>query len=35
VFPTEADLGKTKRYRVRTPEEDKVWDSIFTPIVQS
>jgi spermidine/putrescine transport system substrate-binding protein len=35
VFPTEADLSKTKRYRVRTAEEDKVWDRIFTPIVQS
>jgi spermidine/putrescine transport system substrate-binding protein len=35
VFPTEADLAKTKRYRVLTPEEERVWNRIFQPIVQS
>jgi spermidine/putrescine transport system substrate-binding protein len=35
VFPSEADLAKTKRYRTLTVEEEQVWDSIFQPIVQS
>jgi spermidine/putrescine transport system substrate-binding protein len=35
VFPTEADLANTKRYRSLTVEEEQVWDSIFQPIVQS
>jgi spermidine/putrescine transport system substrate-binding protein len=35
VFPTEADLAKTKAYRVLTPEEQKTWDRIFQPIIQS
>jgi spermidine/putrescine transport system substrate-binding protein len=35
VFPTEADLAKTKRYRNLTVEEEQVWDGIFQPIVQS
>jgi spermidine/putrescine transport system substrate-binding protein len=35
VFPTEDDLAKTKAYRVLTPEEQKVWDRIFQPIIQS
>lgn len=35
VFPTEADLANTKRYRTLTVEEEQVWDGIFQPIVQS
>jgi spermidine/putrescine transport system substrate-binding protein len=35
VFPTEADLAHTKRYRVLTVEEEQVWNHIFQPIVQS
>ena len=35
VYPTEADLASTKRYRSLTVEEEQVWDSIFQPIVQS
>jgi spermidine/putrescine transport system substrate-binding protein len=35
VFPTEADLSNTKRYRVLSVEEEQVWDRIFQPIVQS
>jgi spermidine/putrescine transport system substrate-binding protein len=35
VFPTEADLAKTKRYRVLTVEEGQVWNRIFQPIIQS
>jgi spermidine/putrescine transport system substrate-binding protein len=35
VFPSDADLAKTKRYRSLTVEEEQVWDSIFQPIVQS
>jgi len=35
VFPSEADLAKTKRYRSLTVEEEQVWDEIFQPIVQS
>jgi len=35
VFPVEADLAKTKRYRVLTVEEEQVWDRIFQPIIQS
>jgi spermidine/putrescine transport system substrate-binding protein len=34
VFPSDADLGKTFRYRVLTPEEQVTWDRIFQPIVQ-
>ena len=35
VFPTEEELAKTKQYRVLTPEEEKVWNRIFQPIIQS
>jgi spermidine/putrescine transport system substrate-binding protein len=35
VFPTEADLANTKRYRVLSVEEEQVWNRIFQPIVQS
>ena len=35
VFPTEADLVNTKRYRVLSVEEEQVWNRIFQPIVQS
>jgi spermidine/putrescine-binding protein len=35
VFPNEAHLANTKAYRVLSPEEQKVWDRIFEPIVQS
>ncbi len=35
VFPSEADLTNTKRYRVLSVEEEQVWDRIFQPIVQS
>jgi spermidine/putrescine transport system substrate-binding protein len=35
VFPVEADLAKTKRYRVLSVEEEQVWDRIFQPIIQS
>jgi spermidine/putrescine transport system substrate-binding protein len=35
VFPTEADLAKTKQYRVLTPAEERVWNRIFQPIIQS
>jgi spermidine/putrescine transport system substrate-binding protein len=35
IFPTEADLARTHRYRVLTLAEEKVWNSIFEPIVQS
>jgi spermidine/putrescine transport system substrate-binding protein len=35
VYPTEADLAKTKRYRNLTVEEEQVGDGIFQPIVQS
>jgi spermidine/putrescine transport system substrate-binding protein len=35
VFPSEADLAKTKRYRVLSVEEEQVWDRIFQPIIQS
>jgi spermidine/putrescine transport system substrate-binding protein len=35
VFPTEADLAKTKAYRVLSPEEEKVWNRIFQPIIQA
>jgi len=35
VFPNEADLANTKRYRVLSVEEEQVWDRIFQPIVQS
>ena len=35
VFPAQADLANTKRYRSLTVEEEQVWDGIFQPIVQS
>ena len=35
IFPGEADLANTKRYRALTVEEEQVWDSIFQPVVQS
>jgi spermidine/putrescine transport system substrate-binding protein len=35
VFPTDADLAKTKQYRVLTPDEERVWNRIFQPIIQS
>jgi spermidine/putrescine transport system substrate-binding protein len=35
VFPTQADLANTKRYRVLSVEEEQVWNRIFQPIVQS
>jgi spermidine/putrescine transport system substrate-binding protein len=35
VFPTEADLANTKRYRVLSVEEEQVWNRIFQPIIQS
>jgi spermidine/putrescine transport system substrate-binding protein len=35
VFPTDQDLAKTKAYRVLTPDEEKVWNRIFQPIIQS
>jgi spermidine/putrescine transport system substrate-binding protein len=35
VFPTEADLAKTMQYRVLTPDEERVWNRIFQPIIQS
>jgi len=35
IFPTAADLSRTHRYRVLTLDEEKVWNSIFEPIVQS
>ena len=35
IYPEEADLANTKRYRNLTVEEEQVWDGIFQPIVQS
>ncbi len=35
VFPTDADLAKTKRYRVLSPAEERVWNGIFQPIIQA
>jgi len=35
VFPSEADLAKTKQYRVLSPDEERVWNRIFQPIIQS
>lgn len=35
IFPTAQDLANTHRYRVLTVDEEKVWNSIFEPIVQS
>jgi spermidine/putrescine transport system substrate-binding protein len=35
IFPSEAELAKTKRYRPLTVEEEEVWDGIFQPIMQS
>ncbi len=35
IFPTAQDLSNTHRYRVLTVAEEKVWNSIFEPIVQS
>ena len=34
VFPTDADLAKTFRYRVLTPTEEATWNRIFQPIIQ-
>ena len=35
IFPTDDDLAKTKQYRVLTPAEEKVWNRIFQPLVES
>jgi spermidine/putrescine transport system substrate-binding protein len=35
VFPTEQDLANTKAYRVLSPDEEKVWNRIFQPIIQA
>lgn len=35
IFPTTADLARTHRYRVLMLEEERVWNSIFQPIVQT
>jgi spermidine/putrescine transport system substrate-binding protein len=35
IFPSEADLANTKRYKALTVEEEEVWDGIFQPIMQS
>jgi spermidine/putrescine transport system substrate-binding protein len=35
IFPSEADLANTKRYKPLTVEEEEVWDGIFQPIMQS
>ncbi|ADP78121.1 polyamine ABC transporter substrate-binding protein [Pseudofrankia inefficax] len=35
IFPTADDLKKTYRYRDLTAAEEKTWNSIFQPIVQS
>jgi len=35
VFPTDADLAKSKRYRVLSVQEEQIWDRIFQPIIQS
>ena len=35
VFPSQSDLAKAKRYRTLSVEEEKVWDRIFQPIIQS
>jgi spermidine/putrescine transport system substrate-binding protein len=35
IFPSEADLSNTKRYKPLTVEEEEVWDGIFQPIMQS
>ncbi len=35
VFPTEQDLAKTKQYRVLTPDEERVWNRMFQPIIQA
>jgi spermidine/putrescine transport system substrate-binding protein len=35
IFPTAQNLSNTHRYRVLTVDEEKVWNSIFEPIVQS
>jgi spermidine/putrescine transport system substrate-binding protein len=35
VFPTEAALANTKQYRVLTPDEERVWNRIFQPILES
>jgi spermidine/putrescine transport system substrate-binding protein len=35
IFPTPADLARTHRYRVLSLPEEKVWNSIFEPIVQA
>jgi spermidine/putrescine transport system substrate-binding protein len=35
VFPTASDLSNVFHYRVLTPEEEKVWNSIFEPVFQT
>jgi spermidine/putrescine transport system substrate-binding protein len=35
VYPASSDIKRLHRYRVRTPQEDRVWNSIFQPIYQS
>ena len=35
VFPSEAELAKTRRYRSLTPAEEQAWNRIFQPIIQS
>jgi spermidine/putrescine transport system substrate-binding protein len=35
VFPSAADLSNVFHYRVLTPEEEKVWNSIFEPVFQT
>ena len=35
VFPTDQYLAKTKRYRVLSPDEERAWNRIFQPIIQS
>jgi spermidine/putrescine transport system substrate-binding protein len=35
IFPAQSDYSKLRRYRVLTPDEEKVWNSIFEPIYQS
>jgi spermidine/putrescine transport system substrate-binding protein len=35
IFPNKADFGRLHRYRVLTPAEQSVWNSLFEPIYQS
>jgi spermidine/putrescine transport system substrate-binding protein len=34
IFPSEEELAKTKQYRVLSPDEERVWNRIFQPIIQ-